>query len=150
MKNFFKQYGVYIGFTVALIATLGSLYFSEIAKFPPCVLCWYQRICMYPLVAILGFSIYKRSREMILPAFILAPIGFLIGIYHNLLYYKILPESAAPCINGVSCTTKFIQWGGFVTIPLLSLLGFAFILIVLIIYWNATSNNNVEEQTNYV
>jgi disulfide bond formation protein DsbB len=142
MKEFIKRNALYSAFAVSLIAMLGSLYFSEIANFPPCVLCWYQRICMYPLVAILGFAIYKRSRDLVLPAFVLASVGWLIGLYHNLLYYEILPEAAAPCLAGVSCTTKFIEWGGFITIPLLSWLGFTAVLIALIIYWRTSKENN--------
>ncbi len=138
MKNFIKENALYGAFAIALIATLGSLYFSQIAHFPPCVLCWYQRVCMYPLVAILGFSIYKKSRDMILPAFILLPIGWVIAVYHNLLYYKILPEAAAPCLAGVSCTTKFIEWFHFITIPFLSFAGFTAIGIALIIYWKSS------------
>src|SRR4051794_31742440 len=103
MKQFIKNNALYIAFAAALIAMMGSLYFSEIAKFPPCVLCWYQRINMYPLVVILGFAIYKKSRDLLLPAFVLASVGWLISVYHNLLYYKILPEAAAPCLAGVSC-----------------------------------------------
>mgnify|MGYP002128294917 CR=1 FL=1 len=142
MINFIKKNSLYLAWTGALIAMMGSLYFSEIAHFPPCVLCWYQRILMYPLVVILGFAIYKKSRDLILPAFVLAGIGWLISIYHNLLYYKILPEAAAPCIAGVSCTTKFIEWFGFVTIPFLAFLGFTGILILLIIYWKATATQS--------
>lgn len=142
MKNFIKQNALYGAFAVALLAMLGSLYFSEIANFPPCVLCWYQRISMYPLVVILGFAIYKRSRDLVLPALVLAPIGWLIGLYHNLLYYKILPEAAAPCLAGVSCTTKFIEWFGFLTIPLLSFLGFTFIIVALIIHWKSNDQRS--------
>lgn len=118
----------------AAVATLGSLYFSEILKFPPCVLCWYQRIFMYPLVIILAVGIWKKDKN--LPFFVLplSIAGALIAIYHNLLYYKIIPESAAPCILGVSCTTKFIEWLGFITIPFLSLLAFASITILMLFY----------------
>lgn len=140
MKEFIKQNALYGVFAISLMATLGSLYFSEIANFPPCVLCWYQRIGMYPLVPILGFAIYKRNRDMVLPAFVLAAVGWVIALYHNLLYYEILPEAAAPCVAGISCTTKFIEWFGFVTIPFLSWAGFTAILIALIIYWRSTRN----------
>lgn len=146
MKEFIKKNALYGAFSIALVAMLGSLYFSEIANFPPCVLCWYQRICIYPTVAIIGFAIYKRSRDIILPAFVLISVGWIIGLYHNLLYYKILPEAAAPCIAGVSCTTKYIEWFGFVTIPFLSLAASTLILIALIIYWKSSkgdSTNNV-------
>lgn len=135
MKEFIKKNALLGVFTVSLVAMLGSLYFSEIAHFPPCVLCWYQRITLYPVVLITGFAIYKRSREMLLPAFVLVSIGWIIGLYHNLLYYKLIPEAAAPCINGVSCTTKYIEWFGFVTIPLLALSASTLILIGLIIHW---------------
>lgn len=128
------KYALYIAFAQALIATLGSLYFSEIAKFPPCVLCWYQRICMYPLVIIFGVAILKKDKLFTYYAWPLIAAGWLIGLYHNLLYYNILPEAAAPCIAGVSCTTKFIEWFGFVTIPLLSFIGFTVLALLMVIY----------------
>lgn len=112
---------------ISITATLSSLYFSEIAHFPPCVLCWYQRIVMYPLVLILLVGLYTKDRH--LPALILpfALIGTAIALFHNLLYYQVLPEAAAPCLLGISCTTKFIEWFGFVTIPFLSLSAFLLI-----------------------
>lgn len=118
----------------AAVATLGSLYFSEILKFPPCVLCWYQRIFMYPLVIILAVGIWKKDKN--LPFFVLplSIAGALIAIYHNLLYYKIIPENTTPCILGVSCTTKFIEWLGFITIPFLSLFAFSLITILMLFY----------------
>lgn len=129
---------MYGAFAVALMATLGSLYFSEIAHFPPCVLCWYQRSMMYPLTILLGFAVYTKDRKMVMPALVMASIGWLVGLYHNLLYYNILPEAAAPCVAGISCTTKFIEWFGFVTIPLLSFSGFSLIIIALIIHWKSS------------
>lgn len=123
-----------MAFGQSLIAMLGSLYFSEIAKYPPCVLCWYQRIAMYPLVAIFAVGVLKKDKNVDLYAWPLVIVGWLISVYHNLLYYNILPEAAAPCIQGVSCTTKFIEWFGFVTIPFLSLLAFTFIGVCMLIY----------------
>lgn len=123
----------YIAFAQALLATLGSLYFSEIAGFPPCVLCWYQRICMYPIAAILAIGIARKDKNV--PYYVLpfSIVGIVISIYHNLLYYKLIPESIQPCITGVSCTTKFIEWFGFVTIPFLSLVAFAIITVCMVI-----------------
>lgn len=148
MKNFIKNNSLYFAWAISLVAMLGSLYFSEIANFPPCVLCWYQRIAMYPLVVILGFSIYKKSRDILLPALVLLPIGWAIGLYHNLLYYKILPEAAAPCIAGVSCTTKYIEWFGFVTIPLLSFVAFTGIIALLIVHWKSTNPDGTAKEQN--
>jgi len=113
---------------------IGSLIFSEILHFPPCVLCWYQRIAIYPLVAIFAVGIIIKDKNVDIYAWPLIITGLLISIYHNLLYYQILPESAAPCFAGISCTTKFIEWFGFVTIPLLSLLAFIILALFMVIY----------------
>ena len=133
-----KKNLLYIAFAQSLVATSGSLFFSEILKLPPCVLCWYQRICMYPIVVLLAITIYTGDKGVAKYVLPLSITGLLIGIYHNLLYYNILSEAAAPCILGVSCTTKQIEWFGFITIPLLSLIAFAIITIVMVIYQRST------------
>jgi len=119
---------------VALISVVGSLYFSNVRHFAPCVLCWYQRIAMYPLVLVILVGIVKR--DVLVPYFVLplSIVGGLIAVYHNLLYYRIIPDSIAPCEAGISCTTKYIEWSGFITIPLLSLVSFAIITVLMIIY----------------
>lgn len=88
---------------------------------------------MYPLVIILLTGLFPLSRQVLKYAVPLTGIGWMISVYHNLLYYKILPESAAPCIQGISCTTVQIQWLGFITIPFLSFAAFTLILIFLFI-----------------
>jgi disulfide bond formation protein DsbB len=125
---------LYLAWFQALIATAGSLYFSEVLKYPPCVLCWYQRIAVYPLVIFLAVGIARKSRDIAFYVLPLTLLGWLISLYHNLLYYKVLPESAAPCLAGVSCTTRFIEYFGFITIPLLSFLALTFINICLFLY----------------
>lgn len=135
IEQFIKKYILYIAFVQAIAATAGSLFFSEIMKFPPCVLCWYQRIVMYPLVIILAVGIIKKDKLLPLYVLPLSIIGMIIAFYHNLLYYKILPESASPCMLGVSCTTKQLEWFGFITIPFLSLCAFTFITICMYVYY---------------
>lgn len=132
--KFFKNHLLYVAWGTSLAAVLTSLYFSEVRHFPPCVLCWYQRICMYPLVAILAVGILKKDKNLAFYVLPLSLVGLGISIYHNLLYYKILPESVAPCVAGISCTTEFIHYFGFITIPLLSFLGFLFINILMFIH----------------
>jgi disulfide bond formation protein DsbB len=133
----------YLAWFGTIVGTLGSLYFSEIAKYPPCVLCWYQRICMYPLAIIIPIAIVNRDRKLYQYVLPLSLIGLGISIYHNLLYYKILPEAAAPCLAGVSCTTKFIEWFGFLTIPLLAGLGFLGITILMILFRKRVRSSHV-------
>ena len=134
MKKFFKDYSLYIAFTIALLASLGSLILSEIFKLPPCVLCWYQRAMMYPIPFILGIGIIYKDKFVDRYVWPLATIGWVIALYHTLLQWKILPESVAPCQAGISCTTVQINWFGFMTIPFGSLLSFSGILISLYFY----------------
>lgn len=132
--KFIRTNAFAIAFAQALVGMLGSLYFSEIRHFAPCVLCWYQRIALYPIVLIAAFAIWqddKKADRYILP---LAGIGLAISVYHNLLYYKFIPEAIQPCTFGVSCTTPLISWLGFITIPFLSMLGFAVIVASMVIY----------------
>ncbi len=124
----------YFIWLVALSATGGSLFFSEVMKLPPCVLCWYQRIAIYPLALLIPLAII--SDELVIFSkyiFTLVTVGLLISIYHNLLYYGVIPESIAPCKEGISCTSRQIEWLGFITIPLLSLLAFSIVFVVLTI-----------------
>lgn len=133
MKKVFIKNILYIAWAQAMVATLGSLFFSEVMHFTPCVLCWYQRILMYPLAIVIPVGIIKKDKFLSNYVLPLAGLGWLIALYHNLLYYKILPESTAPCVAGVSCTTKFFAWFGFVTIPLLSLTAFTVIIVCMLI-----------------
>lgn len=127
MFAWLKKNILYLAFLQALLATLGSLYFSEIKHYTPCILCWYQRIAMYPLVLILAAGIIERNKRLAIYVLPLSIIGWLIALYHNLLYYQILPQSLLPCEAGVSCTTRYFAWFGFITIPLLSFIAFSVI-----------------------
>ena len=124
----------HLGWLQAVVATGGSLYFSEVMKFTPCVLCWYQRICMYPLVVIFTVGILLRERRLNLYVLPLSLIGLGIAIYHTLLYYGVIAEALVPCTGGVPCNARFINWFGFVSIPLLSLIAFTVITIAMLLH----------------
>ncbi|MDD5318466.1 MAG: disulfide oxidoreductase [Candidatus Pacebacteria bacterium] len=138
MPTYIKQlpasYWLYKAWIVSILAMLGSLYFSEILKFAPCVLCWYQRIAIYPLVAILAVGILKKDRGVHFYALPLAIFGLIVSIYQNLLYWNIIPENLAPCVAGVSCTTRYIEYFGFITIPLLALVALVIIIFSLFMF----------------
>lgn len=129
-----RKYVLYIAWVQAWVAMLGSLFFSEVMKFTPCTLCWYQRICMYPLVLILGAGIYFKKKDAHIYALPLAIVGFFIALYHNLLYFNFIRENIALCAKGVSCTTKYFAIFGFITIPLLSFVAFSVIIACLLVY----------------
>lgn len=124
----------YFAWALSLIAMVGSLFFSEVMKLPPCVLCWYQRIAMYPLALILPIGILSQDAKLRRYSLPLALVGLTIASYHVLLYYGVIPESIVPCTQGVSCTSRQIEWLGFITIPLLSWVAFTLISLSLIFY----------------
>src|ERR1700722_11044409 len=130
----YRQYLPYFVFIVSLLSALISLFFSEILKFTPCVLCWWARIFMYPMVFISAVSIMRKQKDLhyyILP---LSIIGFFITFYQNLLVWHILPEAIAPCTAGVSCIDQPFVLLGFITIPLGAMLSFAIITVSMILY----------------
>lgn len=115
------------------VSTLGSLFFSHVMGFAPCVLCWYQRICLFPLVIILAAGLFPFDKRVVKYALPLAIAGWLTAFYHTLLYSKIIPESIKPCSRGVSCTEKYVELFGFLTIPMLSLIAFSTVIALLLI-----------------
>lgn len=124
---------VFACWLLACVSMLGSLFFSEVMGFPPCVLCWYQRICMYPLVLILPAGLFPFDSNILRYALPLSLLGSLIAVFHLLLVAGYIPESIKPCVQGVPCTEVQIVWFGFVTIPLLSALSFLLISALLIL-----------------
>ena len=122
---------LFLAWVVVSVSTLGSLFFSHVMEFAPCVLCWYQRICLFPLVIILATGLFPFDKRVVRYALPLAIAGWVTAFYHNLLYSNIIPQSLQPCSQGVSCTEKYIDLFGFLTIPMLSLFSFSTIITLL-------------------
>jgi disulfide bond formation protein DsbB len=125
---------LYAAWAIALGATMGSIILSEIFGFVPCSLCWYQRILMFPLPILLTVGLYRRDPGVAAYALPLAGLGVLVAAYHALLQWGVIHENIAPCLATVACTTKQINWLGFVTIPFMSTLAFAGITGALLAY----------------
>ena len=130
MKLFLHRYGAYLAFGVALAATLGSLYYSDVMGFIPCKLCWYQRILMYPLVIVTLVGIFLQDEY--LPNYVLpfSVAGVLLSGYHYLVQVGILAEPVS-CADIVPCGSRYVNYLGFVTIPFMALTGFVLITIIL-------------------
>jgi len=126
---------ILVCFLVASVATLGSLFFSEIMGFVPCSMCWYQRIFMYPLVLIFLINLLYPDDKVFKYAMPLVVTGLFFSIYHNMLLFDIIPASVVPCVSGVPCSTEYINWFGFITIPLLSFISY-FVIFVLLVFGN--------------
>lgn len=134
LQRLFEKNVLYLSLIVALVSTLGSLFFSELLHFPPCSLCWYQRILMYPLIPILTMGILHKDEHLPFYVLPLSIFGAVIAFYQHLLQVNIIPENLAPCSIGVSCSEKTIAFFDVLTLPFLSFLAFAFITISMIIF----------------
>jgi disulfide bond formation protein DsbB len=108
-----------LAFVVALVATMGSLYYSQIAKFTPCELCWFQRIFIYPQVILLGMAWLKKEKHILDYSLVMIAIGTIISIYHNYIYFTAKPTGFCSIVT--PCTQQYIVGLGYITIPLLAL-----------------------------
>ena len=115
---------VFGAWLIALTSTLGALFFGEVMKLPPCSLCWYQRIFMFPMALVLPFGLFPFDRNIVRAMMPLVGIGGLLALFQVLLVEGIIPERVSPCRQGVPCSETVIEFFGFVTIPLLALVAF--------------------------
>ena len=114
---------------VSLVATLGSLYFSEIRGYIPCTMCWFQRIFMYPIVIITTVAVIQKNAKIAMTTAVFSVIGGCISLYHYSIQKIDFLTDSAPACGLVSCTGQYINWLGFITIPFLALTAFILIAI---------------------
>ena len=122
---------LFVSWLIALASTLGALFFSEVVGLAPCVLCWYQRIAMFPLALMLAIALLPFDARVVRYALPLALVGAAIAAYHTLLVWGLVPKDLVPCGQGPSCAEVKFELLGFITLPLLSLTAFALIAILL-------------------
>src|SRR3954451_14810388 len=127
---------------VAVVTTGGSLYFSQIAGFVPCELCWVQRIAMYPLALILTIAAVRRDRQVWIYVVPLAVLGGLVSIYHTQL--QAFPAQKTFCATLTPCSTRYVWEFGFVSLPFMALTAFAFIVTMLLVA-RATGDDDSSE-----
>ncbi|MCC7363070.1 MAG: disulfide bond formation protein B [Dehalococcoidia bacterium] len=130
---------------VAAVAMLSSLYYSDYAHFTPCELCWYQRIAMYPLVFLIGTALVTRTRLDPRYILVIAGIGLGISIYHYQI--ELFPNQAQVCSGGVvSCSVRFVEEMGFISIPFMAGCGFLSILLLQFAEWRSGRLLAAEEE----
>ncbi len=120
-------------FVLALVSTLGSLYYSEIAGFEPCKYCWYQRILMYPLVIVMYIAIRIKDKYISRYVLPISIIGTLLAGYHYLTQLGWLPSTCVATGYSVGCAKIFVMTFGYITIPLMSFTAFLLIVVLQII-----------------
>lgn len=118
-----RRHGLILAWLVALVATAGSIYASEVRQYLPCTLCWVERIFMFPLVFILGQAVFRRDRSVVVYVLPLTILGGITSLYHYAIQKVPALEPAAFCA-GVPCSVQYVNWLGFVTLPFLAFLAF--------------------------
>ncbi len=130
VRDSLAGYGLWLAWLMAVVAMLGSLYYSQVAHFTPCEYCWYQRIAMYPLAIILGIAAFRGDAAIRRYVYPLAITGSIISAYHYLIQQ--MPDLAAgTCSSTTPCTAALVWKFEFVSIPLMALVSFAAIIAML-------------------
>ncbi len=122
---------LFFAWLVALVATLGALFIGEILGQKPCMLCWYQRIAMFPLALILGIACLRNDRSIRVYVTPVAIVGATIALWHSLVYFGVAPTAIEPCGQGPSCQGADMTLFGSLPLPVLSLGAFAAIILLL-------------------
>ena len=123
---------IFSAWLVAAVSTLAALFLGEVMGYTPCLLCWYQRIAMFPLVPVLAAGLFPFDPRVVRYALPLALAGWGLALFHLALTAGWIPENIRPCQQGVPCSSIPVIWFGFVTIPLLSVLSFSLIVGLLL------------------
>jgi disulfide bond formation protein DsbB/mono/diheme cytochrome c family protein len=136
------RFGLYMALIAAWIATCGSLFMSEAMGWIPCLWCWYQRIFMYPIAVILAVGLWRRDRSVAVYSLVLSIIGIAASTYHILLQKVPAIARFETCTIGVPCSADYLNWFGFVTIPMLAWVAFAAIIIGSVLALRANRNSD--------
>lgn len=124
-----RKFFLWDGLVLALAGLIGSLIYSNFFGFPPCTLCWWQRIFLYPQVILFSIGIWGRGdkRTIAITSAILSGLGILVSLYQYLLQMGLF-ENSTVCIGGTACASIDAIAFGFITIPLMCGILFAGIL----------------------
>lgn len=125
-------YGLWLGFVLAFGASAMTLFYSDVLGIAACVLCWWQRVFLYPQIILLGIAAFKNDPRIALYSIALSVPGALIAFYQHLLQMGV--TTAAPCdaIPGTDCAARFLFEFGYITFPLMSFTLFAFLIILML------------------
>lgn len=147
VRELAQDFGPIAAMAVAWAALLGSLYFSEVRGFAPCELCWYQRILMYPLALVTLVGVVRNDES--LPVYVLpfSVLGMGVSGYHYLIQLGVFGQTNA-CTVGVPCNLRYVEYGGFVTIPFMALTAFVLITVsMVVVRWASPRENGPQMHT---
>lgn len=127
------RYGLVVALLIALVATVMSLYYSNILGYAPCNLCWWQRIFIYPQLILLGLGAWRKDRGIIDYSLLLLVIGLLVSLYQVYLQIGGDPLGACGIVGAASCTQLYVYEFGYVTIPVMALTSYIAMIVALLL-----------------
>jgi disulfide bond formation protein DsbB len=136
-----------LAWLVALVTTLGSLYYSKVQSFVPCELCWYQRICVYPFALILGIAAWRRDAGIRVYAIPVFAVGMAIAAYHTWIQAYPPSNGTSFCTIEAPCTTRYVWEFGFVSLPFMALSAFVGMTVLLLVARPAPRRSDLQEIT---
>lgn len=140
--SFVDKYVLQLLFVASLTALVGSLAYSNIIGFPPCELCWIQRIFMYPQVLLSGMALWKKDKNIVNYLLPLSVLGGIVALYHSLTHLGI-GDGVVGCTSALGdCGKLYVHEYGYITIPLMSLTVFVYLISLSIIYYNSNKKVN--------
>ena len=143
ISAFLTKNVLWLGFLFSLAAMAGSLIYSDVIGYPPCLFCWYLRIAFYPQVLLFAVALFKKDRGIIDYALGLSFIGLIISVTHVL--SENIGASPLPCeASGPSCLIKYVYLYGFITIPVMGLVSLATLFLILLTVKRASKNSAVQ------
>lgn len=145
--DFLGHYAILFSFVIAFVSVASSLFYSEIAGFAPCVLCWWQRIFLYPQAVILFVALLKKDWGVRKYALTLSGLGSFVSIYHTYLQFGGEPPTPCSAAGGVSCQFVYFLEYGYVTIPTMALTSFALIILLMLFHKKENAPSFSENQT---
>lgn len=141
-KSPILEHGLYIAWAIAVIATAGSLYFSEVKEYIPCTYCWYQRILMYPLVILMGIAAVRKDYKQVIYMLPITLIGMCLSLFHYLKQKTNWFASGSDACALIPCDIEYINLLGFITIPFLAFVAFSLITIIQLLIWVEVRKRN--------
>ena len=139
--QFISRNAYIVSFLITLTGMLLSLVYSEIIGYAPCTLCWYSRILLYPEALLLGLALWKEDRTITDYIIALSGLGLLLSVYQK--YIELGGHGVLPCsATAVSCAKVYVTEFGYITIPVMALTSFAFILVLMLVHNYITKRNS--------
>lgn len=139
--SYVHKFALELIFVTSLGALVFSVWYSNVINFPPCELCWIQRVFLYPQVLLSFIAIFKKDKKMIEYLLPMTVLGGLVALYHSLVHWGVGVGLLACTTTGAECAKVYVLEYGYITIPFMALSSFVYLLTISLVYYHKSRNN---------